>query len=127
MTENLGENLVHLRGGRLSANAGAELGLDHMEGRLHIRPLIVVREEFLAIVREKLVHLAPQLPATLGDAAVRPFAPVAATGIVVRLEGYQRKRASTGDSVEVGVADVALVSGDGLDLETLSGRLKERG
>ena len=98
-----------------------------MEGRLDVRPLIVVRQELLAVIGEKLVHLAPQLPTTLGDAAVTPLAPVAAAGVVVALEGYQRKRASAGDSVEVGVADVTLVGGDGLDVKPLGGRLEERG
>lgn len=127
MTKNLGENLVDLRVGRLGADAGAKLGLNHVEGRLHIRPLMVVREEFLAVVREKLVHLAPQFPTALGDAAVRTLAPVAASGVVVALEGYQRKRTRAGDSVKVGVADVPLIGGDGLDVETLGGRLEERG
>jgi len=40
MTENFGENLVDLGRVRLSADAGSELGLNHVEGRLHIRPLM---------------------------------------------------------------------------------------
>ena len=127
MKKNLSKNLVDLRGRRLGANAGSKLGLNHVERRFHIRPLMVVREEFLAVVGEKLVHFAPQLPAALGDAAARTLVPIAPSGVVVSLEGYQRKRASAGDSVKVGVADIALVSGDGLDLKSLGGPVEERG
>ena len=127
MTKNFGKDLVDLSGVRLSANAGSELGLDHVERRFNVRPLMVVREELLAIVDEKLVHLTPQLPTPLGDPAVAPLAPIPAAGVVVALEGYQRKRASAGDGVEVGVADVAFVSGDRLNVEPLGGRLEERG
>ena len=49
------------------------------------------------------------------------------TGVVVVLEGYQRKRARRDNGVKIGVADVALVSGDGLDLEPLGGCIEERG
>ena len=127
MAKNLGENLVDLGGRSLSADAASKLGLNHVEGGLDIRPLMVVREELLAVIGEKLVHPTPQLPASLSDATVSRLAPIAASGVVVRLEGYQRKRTRANDSVEVGVADIALVGRDGLDVETLGGRLKERG
>jgi hypothetical protein len=88
MTKNLSENLVNLRDFRFGANAGAKLGLNHVKGGLHIRPLMVVREELLAVISEKVVHPAPQLPAVLGDTLVGPrLVPIGAPGVVVALEG----------------------------------------
>ena len=127
VTQDLRENLVDLRRRRLGANAGSKLGLDHMEGGFDIRPLVIVREELLAMVGEELVHSSPQFPTALRDAGIAPLAPIPASGVVVRLEGYQRKRPSLNNSVEVGVADVALVSGDGLDREPLLRPLEEGG
>lgn len=127
MTEDLGENLIDLRGLRFGANARAELGLDHVEGRLDVRPLVIVREELLAMIGEELVHPTPKLAATLRNAAVGFLAPIPTSGVVVRLEGYQRKRACANDRVEVGVADIALVGSDGLDLEPLLRPVEEGG
>jgi hypothetical protein len=127
MAQNLSKKLVDLRGRRPGAKAGSKLGLDHVKRGLDVRPLMVVREELLAVIGEKLVHPTPQLPASLSDATVSGLAAIAPSGVVVRLEGYQRKRTRANDSVEVGVADVALVGSDSLDVETLGGTSEERG
>ncbi len=127
MTEDLGENLVDLRDGRLRPNARAELRLDHVECRLHIRPLMVVRQELLAMISEKLKHASPQLTASRRDAAIARLAPVPASGVVVRLERNKRKRASASDSVKVGVADISSISSDRLDVESLGSPVEERG
>src|ERR1700735_654505 len=60
VTEDLSKNLVHLRVLRLGANARAKLGLNHMKNGFNIRPLMVVRQELLAIISEKFESASPQ-------------------------------------------------------------------
>src|SRR5580698_8970482 len=127
VTEDLGENLVHLRVLRLSANARAKLGLDHVKNGFNIRPLMVVRQELLAVIGEELIHTPPQLPATLRHAGPSFPVPIPTPRVVVRLERYQRERACADDSVKVVVAYIRAISGDGLDCEPLCRRFEERG
>lgn len=50
MAEDFEEKLVHLRDRRLRPDARPEFGLNHVEGRLDVRPLVVVREELVAAI-----------------------------------------------------------------------------
>lgn len=125
MAEDLAQNLVDLRGRRLSANAGAKLGLNHVERRLHIRPLVVVLKELFAMISEEVVHTLPPSAALWGNAP--RLSPIRSAGVVVRLERDKRKRTRVDDSIEVGVGDISAVSGDGLDAEPLRRGVEERG
>lgn len=127
VTQDLAQNFVDLSGRRLSTDAGSELGFNHMERRFHIRPLVVVLKEFFAIVGKELKHSPPQLAAARRNAAVAGFAPIPASGVVVRLKRNKRKRTSASNSLKVGVADIAAISGDSLNVEPLLGGGEERG
>ncbi len=60
MAKDLTQNLVHLSGKRLRTDVSTELGLDHREGRLDVRPFVVVLQELLAVVGEEPVHPNPK-------------------------------------------------------------------
>src|ERR1700733_1294778 len=127
VAEHLAQNLVDLRGRRLSANARAELGLNHVERRFYIRPLMVVLEEFFAVVGEKVEHALPE-GATIGRVTALPvLGLVRPVGSAAGLKRNERKRARRVDSVEVVVADIGAVGSEGLNGEPLSRRLEEGG
>ncbi len=91
MAQDLAKNLVHLSDRRLRPDARAELGLNHGEGRLDIRPLVVVRQELVAAIHEQMKGLRPQIARTFWVKAVRHPARR------VFLEGNERLRASVDD------------------------------
>lgn len=61
VAEHLAEYLVELANIAFTPHGIPELRLNHAEGGLHIRPLVVVREELLPIVHEIVVHLCPDI------------------------------------------------------------------
>ena len=61
MAKDLAENLVRLGDRSLRANTSAELGLNHGEGRLDVRPLVVVRAELFALIHEQMERFGPQV------------------------------------------------------------------
>src|SRR5580700_5627740 len=127
MTEDLCENLIDLGGRRLGANARAELGLYHREGGLHVRPLMVVLEEFFAVIGEKVKHTLPEGSALRGVAPLPVPRLARSRGVVVGLKRNQRERARRVDSIEVVVTDICAVGSEGLNGEPLSGRVEEGG
>lgn len=125
MAKDLTKNLVDLRDRSLRPNAGSKLGLNHVERSLHVRPLVVVLEEFFAVIGEEFKHTTPQFP-TLGRGATIPgLAPIGSSGIMVGLEGDEREGSCGVDSLKVGVANITTISGDRLDSEPLSGCIEE--
>jgi len=61
VADELAVKLVHLRRGVLRLDVLAELRLDHREHRLDVRPLVVVRQEVLALELEVVEHLGPKV------------------------------------------------------------------
>ena len=61
MAKHFTKNLVDLSNVRLRTDARAEFGLDHGEGRLDVRPLVIVRQELLAAIHEKIKGFGPQV------------------------------------------------------------------
>ena len=60
MAEHLHERPIDSGGVRLGTYLVAELGLDHVEGRLNVATLMVVPVELRLIESEEMVHLLPQ-------------------------------------------------------------------
>src|SRR3990172_478514 len=60
MTQNLAENFINLSNWSLSPNRSPEFHLNHTEGRLNIRPLMVVSQESLLVVVVEVPHLSPE-------------------------------------------------------------------
>jgi len=58
--KDLTQNLVHLSSKRFRTDASTELSLDHREGRLDVRPFMVVLQELLAVMSEEPVHPNPK-------------------------------------------------------------------
>ncbi|GEM_PF-3643293 len=81
MTQYLTENFIDLSNRRLGANRGTELGFNHAESRLNVRPLVVVRQESLLVEIVEVPHLSPQ--------AVKLLASLSAFGIA--FEGNVRR------------------------------------
>jgi hypothetical protein len=69
VTEHLAQHLVQLPDIALAPYRIPELCLDHTEGSLHVRPLMIMRQEFLPIVHEIVVHLRLHV-VFLGDSRV---------------------------------------------------------
>jgi hypothetical protein len=61
MAKHLAKKLVDLSDRRLGAKPRSELGLNHGEGRFDVRPLVVVRQEFLAAIAEQMKRPLPNL------------------------------------------------------------------
>ena len=60
MTQNLDQDLVNLGYRRLRPDGATELGLDHREGRFHVRSLVVVGQEFGPVEVVVVVRPLPQ-------------------------------------------------------------------
>jgi len=119
MAQDFAEKLIHLSDRRFRANARAELGLDHGERRLDVRPAVVVRQELVAAIHPEEIHPAPQLRA-------RPLA-LRIEGNRVRLEWDERERAGAVDRDHVGAGKVRFVGGEHIDAETApQARFEER-
>src|SRR6266511_4210208 len=86
----------------LTADGIAELALDHAEGRLDVRPLVVVGEEVVPAIDEVAVHLLP-------GAAPGPACPMPAPTAGVALESDERGCPERGDGIGVLDAAVPLV------------------
>lgn len=118
VAEDLGQNLVDLRRGRLGANPRAKLSLNHRKGRFHIRPLVVVLQEFFAVLGEEVVEITPPSAALWGPS-------VDAAADAVRLERDKRERADATNGVDILMAEISLVGRDLFDRKPLCGRLEE--
>src|SRR5262249_12532043 len=68
VTEELAQDLVDHRRVRLAADVVAELGLDHRERRFHVRTLVVMGKERLALELEEVEHLLPKASRLPGHA-----------------------------------------------------------
>ena len=60
VTEHLAQCLVDLRGQRLAAKSLPELRLDHVKRRFHVGPLVIMRQEFFAVVIVEFQHSGPE-------------------------------------------------------------------
>ena len=60
MAQNLAQNLVDLSSWGLGSDRTAELGLNHGEHRLHVRPLVVVLKKCSLIEVVVMPHTIPQ-------------------------------------------------------------------
>jgi len=56
MTQHLTENFIDLSDRRLGTNRSPELALNHREGRLNIRPLVVVSQERILVEVVEVPH-----------------------------------------------------------------------
>lgn len=79
MAEHLTQSLVDLRRPRPTPERVAELALNHVEGRFHVRTLVVVSHKPLLVVGVEVEHALEEVAAILARA--------------VGLEGYVRHRA----------------------------------
>lgn len=61
MAKDFAQKLVDLGDRRLRAKPRPELGLNHVERRLDIRPLVIVRQELLTAIAEKMERPLPYL------------------------------------------------------------------
>jgi len=86
VAEELTQHLVLHRGVTARPDMIAELSFDHAERALHVRALMVVLHEVLAVQREVVEHLTPQPARTLG---------------CVRLERDERSAARVEDRLDV--------------------------
>jgi len=120
VTKHLSENLIDLSRRRLRAHAAAKLGLNHGERGLDVRPLVVVLQEFFAVIGEEIEQPMPKSAALMG-------LPIHSMGSAVRLERDERIGTRRVNRVKVSVSDVGAVSGDCLKSKPLGGRLEEGG
>ena len=60
MAEDFAEHLIRHRHIRLASHMIPKLRLDHGEGRLDVRPLVIVPQELLAVEGEVVKHLLPE-------------------------------------------------------------------
>ena len=60
MAKNLAENLVNLSGRTLGPDRTAKLGLNHREGSLDIRPLVIVGKKRISIEVVEMPHALPE-------------------------------------------------------------------
>lgn len=65
MAKDFTENLVHLSDFRFRADARSELGFNHGERCLDVRPLVVVRQELLTAIHEQTEHFRPKSASAL--------------------------------------------------------------
>lgn len=59
MAKHLGQDLVRHADRGLGQDRIAELPLDHGEGSLHVRPLVIAPQEVLPLVGEQVIHPRP--------------------------------------------------------------------
>lgn len=60
VTKYLAQRLIDLRGHGLTPQPLAELRFDHMECGFHVRSLVIVAQEFFAVLHVEMVHAIPQ-------------------------------------------------------------------
>jgi hypothetical protein len=60
VTQYLAKRLVDLRGRRLAPQTVTKLGLNHVEGRFHVRAFVVLLHEPSLIVFVVVIHLPPK-------------------------------------------------------------------
>src|ERR1700761_3665990 len=70
VADDLAENLVHLSDWRLGSNGRAKLRLNHREGALDVRTLVIALQELAPIELVKVEHLAPQFRTFTGRVAL---------------------------------------------------------
>ena len=59
VAQHLSPDLIGHRRRGLAAHRIPELGFDHVEGRLHVRALVIVGQEFLTVQAVEVEHLSP--------------------------------------------------------------------
>ena len=70
MAQYLAQVLVLHRHVRLAPHAVAELGLNHVDRRFDVGPLVVVRPELVAVEVEEVIRLGEQPAGAAGVAAL---------------------------------------------------------
>lgn len=110
MTEHLAQHFVDLSGRGFGSNRATELRLNHGEGTLYIRPLVIMGQEGFLIVVVEVPHSIPE--------AIELMMVVShASGI--DLEGYERHATLCLNGMEIPPVRVCLVRRDFIDAECL--------
>jgi len=100
MTKHLAQNLVDLGGGGLSPNRTPELSLNHREGGLHVRPLVVVPQEGFTVEVVVVPHPVPQAVVASCGASHPPG---------VTLEGDVSRATHSLDCVKIAATGIGFV------------------
>ena len=117
MAKNFTENFINLSDWSLGSNRATELGFNHREDCLHIRPLVVVSQERLLVESVIVPHFLPE--------SVKRF--VALTSLRIVFEQDIRCPVDSLHSMKIFLAGISLISRDLLDGECLGGSIHQIG
>ena len=111
MAKNLAKNFINLSDRGFSSNRSPELGLNHGEGGLHIRPLVIMSQESIPIEVVEVPHAIPETVKLMM---------IVSHASRIDLEGDISRATLRLNGMEISPVGVGFVSRDFIDVECLS-------
>lgn len=118
MTEHFAQHFVNLSSRRLAANRAAELRLNHGEGSLYVRPLVIMSQEAFPIEVVEVPHFIPETV---------KLVVMVSHACRIDLERDERCPADCLDCMKVSPVRICFISRNLVDVEGLGGRVHQGG
>jgi len=117
MAQNLTEDFIDLSDRGFSPHRTPELALNHREGSLHVRPLVIVSQESVPIKVVEVPHSLPQ--------SIKGFSPLTSFRITPKWD--IRRGVYRLNSVEIILAGISFIGRHFVNVESLGSSLNQLG